>query len=66
MGITEQIIQSVQQLPENAAREVLDFARFLAQRETAKHEQDLVAAQQMSLSDWNNQEDDVWNDAPGV
>jgi len=66
MGIAEQIVQSVQQLPESAAREVLDFARFLVQREAAKQEQDLVAAQQMSLSDWDNQEDEVWNDAPGV
>jgi hypothetical protein len=66
VGIAEQIVQSVEQLPEEAAREVLDFARFLAQRETARQEQDLVAAQQLSLSDWDNQEDDVWNDAPGV
>lgn len=66
MGIAEQIIQSVEQLPEQAARELLDFAGFLAQRETARQDQDLVAAQQRSLSDWDNQEDDVWNDAPGV
>jgi hypothetical protein len=65
-NITEQIVASVERLPDEAAREVLDFAQFLLLRESARENRDLISAQQRSLADWDNAEDDIWNDAPVV
>jgi hypothetical protein len=65
-NIAEQIVDSVERLPDEAAREVLDFAQFLLLREAAREELDLISAQQGSLNDWDNAVDDVWNDAPAV
>jgi hypothetical protein len=65
-NIAEQIVYSVERLPDEAAREVLDFAQFLLLREAAREELDLISAQQGSLNDWDNAVDDVWNDAPAV
>jgi hypothetical protein len=65
-NIEEQIVESVQRLPDEAAREVLDFAQFLLLREAAREDRDLISAQRRSLNDWENAEDDVWNDAPAV
>ena len=62
-NIAEQIAESVERLPDEAAREVLDFARFLPLREAAREDRDLISAQQVSLSDSDNADDDVWNDA---
>ncbi len=64
--IAEQIIESVEHLPDEFAREVLDFAQFLARREAVREARDLMAAQQASLVDWDNTDDDAWNDAPAV
>ncbi len=64
--IAEEIAGSVERLPEHAAREVLDFAQFLLQREESRRELDLIEAQQRSLGDWENSDDDAWNDAPAV
>jgi len=63
-NIAEQIVDSVERLPDEAAREVLDFAQFLLLREAAREELDLISAQQGSLNDWDNAVYDVWNDAP--
>ena len=65
-NITQQIVESVERLPDEAAREVLDFAQFLLLRESAREDRDLISAQQRSLDDWDNAEDDIWNDAPAV
>jgi len=65
-NIAEQIVESVERLPDGAAQEVLDFAQFLLQREAGREDRDLIAAQQESFKDWNNADDDVWNDAPSV
>ena len=56
----------MERLPDEAAREVLDFAQFLLLRESARDERDLISAQQRSLDDWDSAEDDIWNDAPAV
>jgi len=65
-NITQEIVESVERLPDEAAREVLDFAQFLLLRESAREERDLISAQQRSMDDWDNAEDDIWNDAPAV
>jgi hypothetical protein len=65
-NITQEIVESVERLPDEAAREVLDFAQFLLRRESAREDRDLISAQQRSLDDWDNAEDDIWNDAPAV
>ena len=68
-NIAEQIAESVERLPDKAAREVLDFAHFLLLRESTREDRDLISVisvQQVSLSDWDNADDDVWNDAPAV
>lgn len=65
-NITQEIVESVERLPDEAAREVLDFAQFLLLRESAREERDLISAQQRSMDDWENADDDIWNDAPAV
>ena len=65
-NITQEIVESVERLPDEAAREVLDFAQFLLLRESAREERDLISAQQRSMDDWDNAEDDIWNNAPAV
>jgi len=65
-NITQEIVESVERLPDEGAREVLDFAQFLLLRESAREERDLISAQQRSMDDWDNAEDDIWNDAPAV
>lgn len=65
-NIAEQIVESVERLPDEAAREVLDFAHFLLLREVAREDRDLISGQQGSLKDWDNADDDWWNDAPAV
>jgi hypothetical protein len=65
-SLATKLLECVEQLPEATAREVLDFAQFLLQREAAREDADLIAAQQPSMADWDNAEDDVWNNAPGV
>jgi hypothetical protein len=65
-NINQEIVESVERLPDEAAREVLDFAQFLLLRESVREERDLISAQQPSLDDWDNAEDDIWSDAPAV
>jgi hypothetical protein len=66
-GLSQQIMDTVQQLPTPLQQEVLDFADFLAQRaqlSAAQEWHDLQAAQTTALHDvWDNPEDEVWNDA---
>ena len=51
-------------LPDQLAREVLDFAGYLRDRQNRADWRDLAAAQARSLeSVWNNSEDSVWDDA---
>jgi len=65
-GVATKLMACVDQLPEAAAQEVLDFAEFLLHREEGREDRELSSAQQMSMSDWDNADDDVWNDAPAV
>lgn len=66
MTLAEKVYQAVKPLPEPLVQEVLDFARFLQHREETLEWQNLMQAQAMSLTDWNNADDEVWNDAPPV
>ncbi len=63
MTIAELIYEQVKNLPENAAREVLDFVGYLRERGTRADWRDLMTAQSLSLNSvWDNPEDQVWND----
>lgn len=66
MLIAERVYESVKGLPAPAAQEVLDFANFLAEREAKREDRALMLAQQGSLGDWDNEDDDAWNHAPAV
>ena len=65
METAEKIIEELRQLPSDLQREVLDFAYFLRQsRLDGEQEENLMEAQQASLGwHWENEDDDIWNDA---
>jgi len=66
MNLAEQVYQAIKPLPEAMVQEVLDFALFLRQREEKAEWQNLMFAQNSSLADWDNDEDEVWNDVPAI
>lgn len=62
MSIADQIYEQVKALPEQLAREVLDFAGYLRERQERAEWRNLSAAQTQSLDAvWDNDEDEVWN-----
>jgi hypothetical protein len=65
MHITEEIYQQVQSLPEDMAREVLEFINYLKKRRGLPHEpsQEVKKARHVFLHTiQENPEDEVWND----
>ena len=66
MNTAELIYESVKKLPSPAAQEVLDFAHFLALRESCREDRELMLAQQSATGDWDNEDVDVWNQAPAM
>ena len=60
MNLAEQVYQAIKPLPEAMVQEVLDFALFLRQREEKAEWQNLMFAQNSSLADWDNDEDEVY------
>ncbi|PKM36033.1 MAG: hypothetical protein CVV06_13135 [Gammaproteobacteria bacterium HGW-Gammaproteobacteria-10] len=66
MDLAEQVFQTIKPMPEPLVQEILDFALFLRQREAQAEWQNLMNAQTRSLTDWDNEEDEVWNDVPSV
>ena len=63
MSIADLIYEQVKALPDQLAREVLDFAGFLRERQERADWRDLQAAQSRSLaSTWETEEDKVWDD----
>lgn len=66
MTIAEQIYEEVRTLPEELAREVLDFVGFIEERYALKSafDRDLQQAQASATSHvWDNKiDDEVWND----
>lgn len=64
MTIAELVYEQVKALPEQLAREVLDFAGFLRERQEGEDWRGLMAAQSSSLDAvWDNDEDKVWDNA---
>lgn len=64
MSLADLIYEEVKALPEQLAREVLDFASYLRDRQTRADWRDLQAAQSRALQDvWNTSEDSVWDNA---
>ncbi len=62
--LTQKILETVSQLPDDQAREVLDFATFVSQRIHLSDWHDLQNAQLTALTElWDNDEDEVWNEA---
>jgi hypothetical protein len=66
MSLAEQVYQTVKPLPEDMVQEVLDFALFLRHRDENTEWQNLILAQTSALTDWENDEDEVWNNVPAV
>ena len=67
MTIAELIFEQVKKLPDQAAREVLDFVGYLRDRGERAEARDLMAAQSASLAlVWDNSEDQVWDNVERV
>ena len=63
MSIADLVYEQVKTLPDQLAREVLDFVGYLRQRGDRAEWRDLVNAQSASLAPvWDNAEDEIWND----
>jgi hypothetical protein len=62
MSIADLIYEQVKALPDQLAREVLDFAGFLRERQERTEWRDLKAAQSGPLASvWDGSEDNVWD-----
>ena len=62
MTIAELIFEQVKKLPDQAAREVLDFVGYIRERGERADWRDLMKAQSASLAPvWDNSEDQVWD-----
>lgn len=63
MSIADLVYAQVKTLPDQLAREVLDFVGYLRERGDQAEWRDLMDAQAKSLAPvWDNPEDQVWND----
>ena len=61
MTIAELVYEQVKSLPDQLAREVLDFVGYLRERGDRADWRDLMNAQSASLAPvWDNAEDKVW------
>jgi hypothetical protein len=62
LTIAELIFEQVKKLPDQAAREVLDFVGYIRERGERADWRDLMNAQSASLAPvWDNPEDQVWD-----
>lgn len=62
MSLSELAAEQVKSLPEEMAREVLDFIGFLKERQERAEWQDLVHAQASTMKIvWNSAGDEVWH-----
>jgi len=63
MSIADLVYEQVKTLPDQLAREVLDFVGYLRERQERREWRNLAEAQAASLAPvWDNVEDEVWND----
>jgi hypothetical protein len=62
--LAQRIFEAVQSLPDSQAVEALDFIHFLKVRQELAEHRDLQNAQQIVMNHiWDNDEDEVWNNA---
>lgn len=62
MGLAEIVQEQIKALPERQVKEVLDFIGYLKSRQEQTQRNDLMLAQEKSLSNvWDNPDDEVWN-----
>ena len=64
MTLAELAFEYLKTLPDDQAREVLDFIRYLKMKQERATIMDLMTAQELTLMHiWDNQEDDdAWNE----
>lgn len=63
MGLAEMAYEHIKTLPDEQAREVLDFIGFLKEKQERSGIVDLMNAQESALKHiWDNPEDEVWNE----
>ncbi|MDD5037274.1 MAG: DUF2281 domain-containing protein [Methylococcaceae bacterium] len=63
MGLAEMAYEHMKTLPDEQAREVLDFIGFLKEKQERLGILDLMNAQESALKHiWDNPEDEVWNE----
>ena len=63
MAIADVVYEQVKALPDQLAREVLDFVGYLRERQARGDWRDLMNAQATGLTAvWDNAEDEVWDD----
>ncbi len=63
MSTIDELIAETKALPEEKLAEVLDFARFLKERQTSAPDA-LMSAQETSLEHaWDDEYDEVWDSA---
>jgi hypothetical protein len=63
MAIAEVVYEQVKTLPDQLAREVLDFVGYLRERQARVESRDLMSAQTTGLAAvWDNAEDKAWDD----
>ena len=63
MAIAEVVYEQVKTLPDQLAREVLDFVGYLRERQARGEWRDLMGAQATGVAAvWDNAEDKAWDD----
>ena len=63
MSIADLVYEQVKTLPDQLAREVLDFIGYLRERGERREWRNLMNAQAGSLAPvWDNDDDKVWDD----
>jgi hypothetical protein len=62
----ETVIQHLEQVPDEAMDEVLDFIDFVAERRgRGRRDRAMELLQESSMTSvWNTPDDEVWNDVP--
>lgn len=62
MNIADLVCEKAKDLPDDLAREVLDFIGYLRERGERDAWADLMAAQETGLKAvWDNADDEAWN-----
>ncbi len=62
MTIADLVYEQVKMLPDQLAREVLDFVDYLRERRDRGEWRDLMSAQTTGLAaSWDNAKDEAWN-----